>query len=138
MKCLIVLFIPDCHMHNCTVHHEPYPIHSLFSLLQPMLLHASTFLTVMMARERYLAISNPTEYRNATLLQGWGHAHMTSAYSSTFYTWWFIRSGSLVGLTWIWEVPLSYFSSGPHAQENYRGHQKECFPGLAQYVTAVA
>ena len=34
-----------------------------------MLLHASTFLTVMMARERYLAISNPTEYRNATLLQ---------------------------------------------------------------------
>ena len=39
------------------------------SLLQPMLLHASTFLTVMMARERYLAISNPTEYRNATLLQ---------------------------------------------------------------------
>ena len=39
------------------------------SLPQPMLLHASTFLTVMMARERYLAISNPTEYRNATLLQ---------------------------------------------------------------------
>ena len=33
-----------------------------------MLLHASTFLTVMLARERYLAISNPTEYRNATLL----------------------------------------------------------------------
>ena len=39
------------------------------SFPQPMLLHASTFLTVMMARERYLAISNPTEYRNATLLQ---------------------------------------------------------------------
>ena len=48
------------------LHHE----HNSFFFLQPMLLHASTFLTVMMARERYLAISNPTEYRNATLLQG--------------------------------------------------------------------
>ena len=33
-----------------------------------MLMHAATFLTVVMARERYLAISDPTGYRNATLM----------------------------------------------------------------------
>ena len=35
--------------------------------LCPMALHASTFITVLMARERFLAIRHPVEYRNATI-----------------------------------------------------------------------
>lgn len=34
--------------------------------LKPLLLHSSTFLTAVMARERYKAIRHPLEYRNAT------------------------------------------------------------------------
>ena len=72
--------VPNCFVYSRLSHAQLHNtrgttniIYSLFFLLQPMLLHASTFLTVMMARERYLAISNPTEYRNATLLQGGMH-----------------------------------------------------------------
>ena len=36
-------------------------------LLKPFGLHASTFLTVLMARERHRAIRHPLEYRNACL-----------------------------------------------------------------------
>lgn len=36
-------------------------------LLKPLALHASTFLTVFMARERNRAIRHPLEYRNAAL-----------------------------------------------------------------------
>ena len=34
---------------------------------KPMLLYTSTFLTVLMARERFHAVKHPIEYRNATL-----------------------------------------------------------------------
>lgn len=51
--------IPPNYWLDLLFHHFLYP-------LKPLLLHASTFLTVFMARERYKAIRHPLEYRNAT------------------------------------------------------------------------
>ena len=51
--------IPPTYWLDLLFHHFLYP-------LKPLLLHASTFLTVFMARERYKAIRHPLEYRNAT------------------------------------------------------------------------
>ena len=36
---------------------------------KPMLLHASTLMTVVMARERFLAVRSPLTYRSLTLLE---------------------------------------------------------------------